>query len=109
MGGQGSGRRPGGFGGGGRRPTHGWYGTPTYRTWWAMIQRCTYPKHPGWKYYGGRGIRVCKRWMTFVNFLADMGERPAGKTLDRIKNGRGYWKSNCRWATRAEQRRNQVK
>lgn len=82
--------------------------TPTYVTWDGMIQRCTNPnERVRYSYYGGRGVRVCDRWMKFENFLADMGERPKGLTLDRIDGNRGYEPSNCRWATRSEQSRNQ--
>lgn len=81
--------------------------TPTYVTWMNMIQRTTNPQNPAWKNYGGRGITVCDRWRDFANFLADMGERPAGLTLDRIDNDRGYGPGNCRWATWSQQRRNQ--
>ena len=80
--------------------------SPTYHSWQAMRQRCTNPNTVAWKYYGARGIRVCERWQTFVNFLADMGERPAGKTLDRIDCDGNYEPGNCRWATQAEQIRN---
>lgn len=83
------------------------YGTRTYRSWQSMKGRCLNPRLKEWKYYGGRGIRVCKRWMTFTNFLADMGERPLGKTLDRFPNKNGNYKpSNCRWATPKEQQNN---
>lgn len=61
----------------------------------------------GAKYYRDRGITVCERWQDFANFLADMGERPAGLTLDRKDNDRGYEPENCRWATAIEQRHNQ--
>lgn len=71
-----------------------------------MIARCTDPRVNGFAYYGGRGIAVCERWASFENFLADMGGRPEGKTLDRIDNDRGYEPINCRWATNAEQRAN---
>lgn len=80
-----------------------------YDTWAAMIQRCTNPNHWAWRYYGGRGIKVCKRWRGkygFEKFFADMGLRPVSKTLDRFPNGDGnYELSNCRWATRKEQTR----
>lgn len=74
-----------------------------------MIQRCNYRCQPNYANYGGRGIRVCDRWLKFENFLADMGERPDGLTLDRIDNERGYSKDNCRWATRAQQDSNRRK
>lgn len=75
-----------------------------------MVARCTRRSHHRYRDYGGRGIKVCDRWLGrngFVNFLADMGERPEGLTLDRIDVNRGYEKSNCRWATQEEQMRNQ--
>lgn len=90
--------------------THGHAGRdagPTYITWAAMIQRCTNESSPGFKNYGGRGITVCERWRNrFSAFLADMGERPPGLTIDRIDNERGYEPSNCRWATKTQQSRN---
>lgn len=89
------------------KPHHGYSGTPTYRSWCAMKQRCLYKRSPKYHLYGGRGIRVCNRWLRFENFLKDMGERPRGKTLDRKNNNLGYFKKNCRWATAAEQRNNQ--
>jgi hypothetical protein len=79
---------------------------PTYQAWDSMVQRCTNPNVPRWSAYGGRGIKVCKRWLTFENFLADMGARPAGRTLERRKNHLGYTPSNCVWATHQEQMRN---
>src|SRR5215469_14010263 len=65
--------------------------TPTYRTWIYMIQRCTNPNRADYRLYGGRGIKVCKRWRDFAAFLADMGERPKGKTLDRYPNNNGNY------------------
>jgi hypothetical protein len=71
-----------------------------------MRQRCDNPKRNNYKNYGGRGIRVCKRWEKLENFESDMGERPPGATLERIDNSKGYEPSNCAWATKARQRRN---
>jgi hypothetical protein len=68
-----------------------------------MIQRCDNPSRKGYEYYGGRGITVSKRWRSFENFLADMGERPEDKTLDRINPDGDYEPGNCRWATWHEQ------
>lgn len=80
--------------------------TSTYRIWAEMVQRCTNPRHKAWDRYGGRGITVCDAWLTFPGFLADMGERPAGLSLDRVDNDSGYRPDNCRWATASEQMKN---
>jgi len=80
--------------------------TTEYRIWKGIIQRCTNPKRTVWRYYGGRGIKVCERWLVFENFLADMGPRPLGRSIDRIDNDGDYEPGNCRWATVKEQRAN---
>lgn len=71
-----------------------------------MIQRCTNPKASGWDDYGARGITVCERWRKFENFLADMGPRPTGHSIERERVNEGYSPENCRWASQAEQSRN---
>lgn len=77
---------------------------PEYEAYKDMKKRCLNPKHKGYKNYGGRGISVCERWLeSFDNFKADMGNRPPGKSLDRIDNSGNYEPSNCRWATAKEQ------
>lgn len=82
--------------------------TSTYVTWMAMRTRCSNPRRVDWPLYGGRGVRVCAAWQeSFETFLRDMGERPDGCSLDRIDPNGDYELGNCRWATPAEQRRNQ--
>jgi len=85
---------------------HGMFGTPTHKSWEGMKSRCNDPNNSSYKYYGGRGIKVCERWHKFENFYADMGERPKGMTLDRINNDGDYEPRNCKWATYKEQRAN---
>ena len=82
---------------------HGMKGTPTYVSWCAMRNRCNNPNAPDYHRYGGRGLRVCRRWDRFENFLADMGVRPPGLTLERKRNHQGYTPGNCVWATKKAQ------
>jgi hypothetical protein len=80
--------------------------TATYATWQRMIQRCSNPNAGNWKHYGGRGIEVCERWQDFGNFVADMGEKLPGKSIERVDNDAGYSPENCIWADRKTQSRN---
>lgn len=92
--------------------------TPVYRSWSAMVQRCTDSNSDSYPYYGGRGIKICARRAQFVYFLADLGDRPSGTSIDRIDPEGGYscgkcaeclangWAENTRWATSKEQRAN---
>lgn len=81
--------------------------TPGYDVWRAMLQRCENPNCESWKDYGGRGITVCERWHTFIDFLADMGIKPKGLSIDRIDNDGNYEPGNCKWSTQSEQNFNQ--
>jgi hypothetical protein len=79
----------------------------TYVSWDAMLQRCTNPSNPNYPNYGGRGVSVCAAWRDFREFLACMGERPSGRSLDRFPDTEGNYKpGNVRWATRSEQQQN---
>lgn len=81
--------------------------TRTYHCWRNMIRRCTIPSHSHYKHYGGRGITVCERWLaSFENFLADVGECPAGMTLGRIDNNKGYFAENVRFESNLAQAQN---
>jgi len=81
-------------------------GSSTYNSWVSMRSRCRGIGQRNKECYTDRGISVCERWNQFENFLSDMGERPAGTTLDRINNDAGYYPENCRWATIETQSRN---
>ncbi len=89
------------------RRTHGKSKTPTYVSWVSMIRRCYNPNDGEYKRYGERGIRVCERWRTFINFYADMGERPSlAYSLDRPNPNGNYDPQNCRWAPRQDEHKN---
>lgn len=90
-----------------RSTTHGFYGTPEYYSWNAMKNRCLNPRNQGFRNYGGRGIKVCKRWFRFEEFLKDMGRKPSSRhSIERIKNSGHYCPSNCKWGTKVEQGNN---
>jgi len=84
--------------------THGCTNTLTYQSWESMKKRCLNKNNRFYKNYGGRGIKVCDRWLnSFENFLEDMGKKPIRKTIDRINNNGNYEPSNCRWITKKDQ------
>jgi hypothetical protein len=88
---------------------HGYTGTSIWNIWRTMRQRCEDPNSKDYRYYGGRGIKVCERWQSFRAFLCDMGDRPRGLTLERLNPNGNYERSNVRWGTRLEQRHNWAK
>lgn len=88
----------GGYSGGKEQPEH--------YVWRSMVARCTNPNNKAYGYYGGRGIAVCERWLDYTNFLADMGPRPEGASLDREDNDKGYSPDNCRWVSSSAQQKN---
>lgn len=93
---------------GDRKRTHGLSKSPEYSIWCKMKDRCYVPSTKGYHCYGGKGIKVCKRWLhSFENFLEDMGKRPSNKySIERVWSNRDYKPSNCKWATQKEQTRN---
>lgn len=87
--------------------THGKSHSSEYKSWSKMKERCLNPNSRNWRFYGGRGISVCEKWMSFGAFLSDMGEKPTRyHSLERINVNGNYDPSNCKWATNKEQCRN---
>lgn len=88
-----------------RSTTHGMYGTREYCSWYSMLTRCRNPKNKDFLRYGGRGIAVCERWLSFANFYSDMGRCPPGHDLHRVDNEKGYEPGNCVWLEHSEHMR----
>ena len=88
------------------RTVHGETDSRTWKAWKNMRDRCLCPSHKSFRDYGGRGIKVCEKWMVYSKFREDMGVCPEGLTLGRIDNGGNYEKGNCRWESRKQQARN---
>lgn len=87
--------------------THGGRFHPIYDVWSSMKQRCYNPANKNWKHYGGRGIKICKRWHDFKNFMDDMlSTWKEGLKIERCNNNKGYSPENCRWVTQKVQCRN---
>lgn len=86
---------------------HGLTDSPEHTSWRGARERCLNKNHKDYNLYGGKGIRMCERWNLFLNFLEDMGKRPPNNTLDRIDSDGDYEPSNCRWADKTTQCRNQ--
>lgn len=102
----GCGRKAGAIAAGKANRRHGLTATPTYWSWQSMLARCDNQSHKSFAGYGGRGITICAAWRNFDSFLADMGERPIGMTLERKDTNGNYEPDNCCWATHTAQARN---